>query len=133
MKTSSWFSKRGALPRHEIIYNFINERGGRTVLNGFANPPNEFASLEQVFEQAYKHEQFVTQRIYKLMDPATEEKEHATISFLKWFFDEQVEEETTINGILKKVQRFGEDGSGIMMLDNELTQRAFTPPAEAKK
>ena len=115
------------------FYRFINEMGGRAVMKGFEDPDNEFSSISQLFELALKHEQFVTQRIYKLMDLATEEREHATISFLKWFIDEQVEEESTMNGILRKLQRFGEDGSGIMMLDNELAQRTFTPPADTPK
>ncbi|WP_366922389.1 ferritin [Metallumcola ferriviriculae] len=110
------------------FYNFINEMGGRAIMKGFEDPNNEFSTVTEVFQAALKHEQFVTQRIYKLMDLATEEREHATISVLKWFIDEQVEEESTMNGIVKKLQRFGEDGSGIMMLDNELSQRAFTPP-----
>ena len=32
-------------------------------------------------------------RIDTLMDLAIEERDHATVSFLKWFVDEQVEEE----------------------------------------
>ncbi|WP_305764298.1 ferritin-like domain-containing protein [Carboxydothermus pertinax] len=34
--------------------------------------------------------------MYALSDIAMEEKEQATISFLKWFIDEQMEEEETV-------------------------------------
>ncbi len=114
------------------FYKFINEMNGRVNIKGFEDPPNDFESMTDVFKVALEHEQFVTKRIYQLMDLANEEKEYATISFLKWFIDEQVEEEATMNGILKKLKRFGEDGSGIMMLDNELAQRTFTLPVEGK-
>jgi len=111
------------------FYDYINEMGGRVEMKGFKDPKKDYASMVEVFSLALEHEKFVTKRIYQLMDLATEEKEHATISFLKWFIDEQVEEEATMNGVLKKLERFGEGGSGIMMLDSELAQRTFTPPA----
>ncbi len=38
------------------------------------------------------------------MDIAVSEKEHATISFLNWFVDEQVEEEDNFTTLLKKVK-----------------------------
>lgn len=111
------------------IYNFINERSARVDIKGFEDPKNDFESIEEVFEEALGHEKFVTSRFYKMMDIAIEEKEHITISFLKWFLDEQVEEEDMMSSILAKVRRFGEHGAGIMMLDKELAQRVFTPPA----
>jgi ferritin len=62
------------------------------------------------------------------MDIATDEKEHATISFLKWFIDEQIEEEKTDNSIIKRLDRIGEDKAALYMLDAELMLRVFTPP-----
>lgn len=115
------------------FYNFVNEKGGRVILQSIDQPETEFDSIADVYEKALKHEQFVTKRIYKLMDLAMEEKEHSTISFLKWFVDEQVEEENTMETILRKVERVGEQGQGILMLDNEMAQRTFTPPAEGEE
>ncbi|OAT80425.1 ferritin [Desulfotomaculum copahuensis] len=111
------------------FFDFINDRNGRVRLGGLDEPPADFASLPAVFEKAYAHEQMVTGRIYRLMDIATEEKEHATISFLKWFIDEQVEEESTFNGIIVKLKRISDDSTGLYNLDAELATRVFTPPA----
>lgn len=111
------------------FYNFINEMDGRVTFKGMEEPQNEFESLLDVFKKALEHEKLVTKRIYNLMDLANEEKEHATISMLKWFIDEQVEEETTFKGLIKKLERLGENNHGIYMLDSELAQRTFTPPA----
>jgi len=58
-----------------------------------------------------------------------DERDHATISFLKWFIDEQVEEESTLNGVIKKLERIKDDSSALYMLDTELAARTFTPPA----
>lgn len=111
------------------FYNFINEMDERATIQAISEPENEFKSYIDVFETALAHEKEVTKRIYNLMDIATEEKEHATISFLKWFIDEQVEEEASMKNIIKKLQRMGNDNHAIYTLDQELAQRIFTPPA----
>ncbi len=111
------------------FFNFINEMDGRALMKAMEEPKNEYSSLEEIFTLAFKHEKFVTGRIYSLMDLAIEEKEHATISFLRWFVDEQVEEEASMSDLLNKVKRLGEKGEGIYMLDKELSQRTFTAPS----
>lgn len=112
------------------FYNFVNEMGGRVTLRALTAPINDFESLLDVFETALKHEKSVTKRIYNLMDIANEEKEYATGSVLRWFIDEQVEEEATMTGIIKKLQRLKDNSHGIFMLDSEMSQRTFTPPTE---
>ncbi len=112
----------------EKFYNFLNENGARANFQAINEPQNEFESLAEVFEVALEHEKKVTKRIYDLMDLAHEESEHATVSFLNWFVDEQVEEEDTMDTLLSKVERL-EGSQGIFMLDKDLTQRTFTPPA----
>ena len=110
------------------FFDYVNEMGGRVKIFGYDDPNNDYNSMLHVFEQAYAHEQLVTKRIYDLMDTAMEEREHATISFLKWFIDEQVEEESTMDGIIKKLRRIGDDSNGLYLLDGELANRTFTPP-----
>ena len=95
-------------------------------MQGFEDPRNEYGSLVEVYEHSLRHEQFVTKRFYHLMDMALEEKEHATISFLKWFVDEQREEEKSFGSVLQQVRRLGAEG--LYHLDKELGTRVFTPP-----
>ena len=111
------------------MYNFILDRGGKIVLQKIDGPPVEFKSVIDVFEQTLTHEQFVTKCINELMDIAVKENDHAASSFLKWFVDEQVEEEATVTKILSKLKLIGGEGHGILMIDAELAQRVFTPPA----
>lgn len=112
------------------FYNYLKQMGERIVIYGLDEPSNDYSSVLDAFEKSLEHEKFVTKRIYLLMDIANEEKEYATVSFLKWFIDEQVEEEDTFGGIVKKLQRVKNQAAGLYMLDNELAQRVFTPPAE---
>ncbi|KAB3529259.1 ferritin [Alkaliphilus serpentinus] len=111
------------------FFNFINELGGRVRISGFEEPKNDFTSLEEVFNEALKHEKLVTDRINLLMDLAINEKNYACKSFLNWFIDEQVEEVSMFTTLLNKLKRIGENSYGIYILDTELASRTFTPPA----
>jgi ferritin len=111
------------------FFDYVIEMGGRVTMPALDEPENNYVSVLDAFKKGYEHEQFVTQRIYKLMDLAMEEREHATISFLKWFIDEQVEEESTFSSLVKKLERISDNSNALYMLDAELAQRTFTPPA----
>jgi len=112
----------------EKFFNYLNQMGGRVTISALPEPKNNFESILDVFKEGLAHEKSVTQRVYNLMDIATDQREHATISLLKWFIDEQVEEENTFNGIIKRLERIGDDSAAIYMLDSELMTRSFTPP-----
>lgn len=114
----------------EKFFNFSCETGGRIHLLPIAGPQNDFSSLIEVFEVSLKHEKFVTASINNLMDLANEEKNHGAKIFLQWFVTEQIEEEASFSLILKKLQRIGDDGRGVLMLDQELGQRIFVPPVQ---
>jgi ferritin len=111
------------------FYDFVNERGGRVILKEIAGPQKEWESPKAAFDHVYSHEQKVTGLINDLVELAISEKDHATNNFLQWFVTEQVEEEASANEVLKKLELVGSDGSGLLLLDQELGQRVFTPPA----
>jgi ferritin len=113
----------------EKFFNFTCDAAGRTDLRGFDAPKNQFASPLDCFEYGLNHERFVTDRICKLMDLAREEGHHAAQIMLQWFVTEQVEEEASFSLIIRKLQRVEGDGRGLLMLDQELGQRVFVPPA----
>ena len=112
------------------IFQYVNERGGRVWLDAIDKPPLKWASPLAVFQETLKHERKVTGLINKLVDLAIKEKDHATKNFLQWFVAEQVEEEASADEILQKLKMIGKDGGGLFMIDRELGQRVFTPPAQ---
>ena len=59
------------------------------------------------------------------MDVAIEEKDHASKSFLQWYVDEQVEEESGVQTILDQLKMVEGRGNGLFMIDKELGQRTF--------
>ncbi|MGD9126959.1 MAG: ferritin [Planctomycetia bacterium] len=114
------------------IFDFVIERGGRVTLTAIDGPETEWATPTAAFEATLKHEQHVTSLINKLVDLALAESDHATNTFLQWFVTEQVEEEASADAILSTIQRMGDAKGGLFMLDRELSQRVYTPPATAE-
>ncbi|MCU0611926.1 MAG: ferritin [Candidatus Eisenbacteria bacterium] len=105
------------------FFDFIEERGGRVVLEAIRIPPRDWASATHAFEAALAHERSVTARIHKLVDVARAETDYATEFFLHWFVNEQVEEEATAEAIVKRLQMMGESKNGLLMLDHHLAKR----------
>ncbi|NLE38916.1 MAG: ferritin [Pirellulaceae bacterium] len=114
------------------FYDFILERGGRVTLGPIEAPASEWESPLAIFEATLAHEQYVTDRINKLVDLAIAESDHATNSFLQWFVNEQVEEEASADAVLQKLKLVAGAPGGLFMLDQEMAQRpAAAAPAKA--
>ena len=109
------------------FYEYVYQKNGSIELEKIDKPQVTYNGVIDVFEKGYQHEQLVTKKIYELTDIAYEVKEHATISLLKWFIDEQVEEENSFNAILKKVRRCEDNPAALYLLDDELAKRVYTP------
>ncbi len=111
----------------EKMFQFVCEAGARVELKSMDAPRNAYGSPLEAFEVSLEHEQSVTARINNLMNLAQEEKNHAAQIFLQWFVTEQVEEEASVSHIIAKLKRVRDDGRGLMMIDQELSKRAFVP------
>lgn len=105
------------------FFGFVNERGGRVVLEAIDKPPVEFESPVKIFEETLNHERKVTAMINSLYELALEEKDYASQVMLHWFIDEQVEEEANASYILDTLKAVGEKGQALVMLDRELAKR----------
>jgi ferritin len=106
------------------FYNFITRRRGRVTLTAIADPKIEWESPLAVFEASLEHEQKVTGMINNLMNLAIKEGDHATASFLKWFVDEQVEEEENVDNVIQDLKRVADSAEGLFILDRELGSRS---------
>ena len=105
------------------FYQYVHERQGIVALKAIPQPKAEWKDALEAFSDAYAHELKVTGLIHMIADAANAEKDHATSSFLKWFIDEQVEEEANADAIVQKLKLIGEHKGALMMLDRELGQR----------
>ena len=108
------------------LYDYVYQKNGSVVLEQVNKPQADYDGIIDVFEKGYEHEQLVTRKIYELTDIAYEEREHSTISLLKWFIDEQVEEENSFNSLVKRVRRIEDNPAGLYLMDDELATRVYT-------
>ncbi len=113
----------------KILFNYVNSRGGRVVLKQIDEVPTEWDSVLDAFKNTLKHEQKVTSLINNLYALTHEQNDFATQSMLKWFVDEQVEEEETAKTIIDNLKMIKDNGYGIYMLDKELGARTYTQAA----
>lgn len=129
---SSWMRVQSMeeLTHFKRFYDFLIARGGRVILSEIKSPPTEWNSPMAAFEDVQKHEQNVTALINSLVDISLELKDHATNSFLKWFVDEQVEEEASVDEVVQSLRLNENNPGGLFIIDKELLQRAFVPPVD---
>lgn len=113
----------------QIYVNYVLSRGGRVVLKPIAEVKSEWTSVLNCFEETLEHENKVTSLINNLYSIALEEKDFATQSMLKWFIDEQVEEEKNAQEIIDNLKMIKDNGYGLYMIDKELGARTFVTPA----
>jgi len=88
---------------------YINERGGKAVMPSIKKPATDFKSVEEVFKEVLKHEEFITASINEIVALTLEEKDFNTHNFLLWFVMEQVEEEASVRIILDKLRLVGKN------------------------
>ena len=120
--TAAWFmAKHAEEQAHGMkMYRYLIDQGAPVELTQIAAPPGDTEGVTAMFEQTLSHEREVTAAINDLVDLALSEKDHATSIFLQWFVTEQIEEEATVNDILGRLRLFGDQGQGLLLIDNEL-------------
>lgn len=111
------------------IYDYINDRGGHALFSSIPAPKTEFSSILETFKDGLAQEQDVTRRFYNLSDLANKDKDYATISFLNWFLDEQVEEEAMFETHIDYLNRIGDDSNTLYLYEKELAARSFDEEA----
>ena len=114
------------------FFDYIIERGGKVNLMPIAEVPKKWKGIIDIFEETLKHEQEVTGLINNLMDIAIEERDHAAKSFLQWYVDEQVEEESGVQTILDQLKMVEGKGNGLFLIDKDLGQRVFVDATKVK-
>jgi len=105
------------------IFTYISDRGGRAVMEAIGKPQTEWKSPLDAFQAAYDHERHISKCIDDLVTQASAANDFATESFLKWFVDEQVEEEKSADENVQKLKMFSDSSESIYLLDKELGQR----------
>lgn len=123
---ASWFHKQHQEEQAHAqrLFNYVIDRGGTVKITAIPEPKQTYDSPSQAFELGLKMERENTQLINDLYALAIEEKDFATQSHLQWFLDEQVEEEKNFEDAIALLDRFGDDPSGLLILNDQFGNRS---------
>lgn len=105
------------------IYEYVNDRGGKAVLQTLDAPKASWDSPAAAFNEALKHEQYITGCIDKLIKLSRDLGDTATEIFLQWFVNEQVEEERSTGQVVDMLAQVGTSTEALFMVDRELGER----------
>lgn len=86
---------------------YLLDAGGRIELTEVPAPQNTFKSVEEAIQLSLDQEKNVTDQIKKLVELSIREGDYITQNALTWFVNEQVEEVSSMDSLLKVVQLAG--------------------------
>ncbi len=143
LQMASWCEVNGFKGAAEFLYaqadeervhmlkfvHYLNDRGGHAKMMQIEQPPYEYKNISDIFEQVMEHEIFITNSINDVYEVTLSERDHTSGTFLQWFINEQIEEESTMSTILDKIKLVGEDKAGYFHIDKELEAMAAARPA----
>jgi ferritin len=120
-----WMHKQAAEEKEHFqkFFDYLVEREGRVELLAIDKPKTAWDSPLAAFQNALEHEKFITARINELHELAVKENDKPTQILLQWYIEEQVEEEANASKIVQMLERVGDKGPGIFMLDAQLAKR----------
>ena len=113
----------------QIFMNYLISRGCKVELAPIAEVKTSWANPMEAFKDTLEHEKKVTALIHNLYDIAVEDKDYASQSMLKWFIDEQVEEEESAQDIIDQLEKVDDSKLGLYMIDKDLSTRVYNTPA----
>jgi len=112
------------------LYDYLRERNASIELQAIDAPKTSYEGGPlSIFQVVLAQEQSVTQQINDLYELALNQKDYATLQFLTWFLQEQVEEENTVSDIIDRLTLAGSDAGGLLRLDDEAARRAAAAAA----
>jgi bacterioferritin B len=88
---------------------YVVDVGGRVVIPAIDAPKSKFKTAREAVKLSLDQEIHVTQQINGLVELARKENDYITINFLQWFLTEQLEEVSSMDNLLKIIERAGND------------------------
>jgi ferritin len=105
------------------FFSYLLVRGGKIELKGIEKVTSKFDSIVAPFAIAHAHEQRVTRWIHDIYELSLLEKDYETVEFLRWFIQEQLEEEQQTKNWLDRLTLAANYPDAILRLDHEAGKR----------
>ena len=107
------------------------EAGAAVKIPAVPAPKSGFKNAAEAVKLALDSEVRVTAQINALMDQAIADKDHGNKNALEWFVNEQREEMSSMDTLLRMVKRAGE--SGLFFVENFLLQGGLASASAGKE
>lgn len=115
---------------HALIFRkYLLENDEVPQLKAIDQPDKTFTDFIGPLKAALEHEQYVTSLINDIYAAADAVKDYRAMQFLKWFIDEQMEEEDTARDMITKMELFGGDSRSLFELNQEYANRTYHVPS----
>lgn len=89
-----------------LIYDYLHKANEAIKLMVIKAPYDEYKSIEDILDAGLKAEKNVTSMINKIYKTANDNNDYASKVFMKWFIDEQFEEETSAQTMIDEYKLF---------------------------
>lgn len=106
------------------IVGYMIRRQMKIELQVIDAPQIVFNDVLSAFRAALAHEQKVTAMVNNIAQLAMENGDNATLSFIKKFIDEQVEEEDEAFSYVQKLLKIQNDNGALCFFDHELGEKS---------
>jgi ferritin len=118
-----WHQAREEMSHANKLLRYVLDQGGKAEFADVRAPETSFGGLRDVFVKVAAHERHVSELLGALADLTLQERDHATYSMMLWFVTEQVEEVSTADDIVNKLNAIGDNPGLLYNFDAVLGQR----------
>lgn len=108
--------------------HFMLETGAKPLIPDLSGFRNSFESAAEAVQFALEQEERVTNEINNIVRIAKEEDDYASVNFLQWFVDEQVEEIDSMTTLLQTIKHAGSS----LLLVEDYVRRTLAARAAAE-
>ena len=122
---ASWFMLQFEEEQeHALRFSkYLEDAGAKVMLSGMEAPKTEWPDLLSMFKEALVHEEMISAKINAIAELAATGKDFATQNMLKWFIDEQVEEEASFADVIWMLEMSTGSKGALFMADRTLGKR----------
>jgi len=110
-KLSGYFARQAEEEKvHALKFiKFLNDTDQQIAIPAIPEPTCAFKAVEDAIRLSYDQEVRVTRQIEGIYNQAASESDRITQNFLQWFLEEQLEEVSSMDNLLKVTRRAGEN------------------------
>jgi len=120
-----WFrcQYREEMDHAEKIIDFILHVDGSVILRDISASIVKWDTPYDAMTAVLEHEKLITERIRSIMSAARTESDFGSENLMRWFVDEQIQEEQSVKKILHQLGMVGDNKNGLLFIDRELGKR----------